>query len=193
MPMPDHRGEDLLRGPVSRVLLLAIMFLVLATGAILASSCAVGRHGNGDGDDDSSDDDTGTGDDAGDDTGGHPCEGQYDVIVRGDYEGDFPWVATWTSKYVIQEDQTTVGIVIPDAAGWPTYDAIGVRTAPGAGYSDGNFPTPQDLGPYCDGATAAVHVEYAVDGGLFQGTATYYCPGLLGPYSIFGSVTCGTP
>ena len=190
MSKPANRGEDPRRGTLVHGLALAFLALILAAGGMLVPACSAGHHGHESAGDDAAADDAD--DDAGDDTG-HPCEGAYDVIVRGDYADDFAWVTTWTSKYVIDEDQTTVGIVIPDAAGWETYAANGVRTAPGVGYSDGSFPRPEDLAAACGATTVSIHVEYAITGGLFEGNATYYCPDLLGPYAIFGSVTCGTP
>jgi hypothetical protein len=132
-------------------------------------------------------------DDDGDGAAGHACEGEYDVIVRGDYAGEFPWVTTWTAKWVIHEDGTTVGVVVPDAVGWETYEAVGLRTAPGTGYSDGSFPRPEDLRDLCSAETVDIHVEYAATDGLFHGEATYDCGDQLGPFTIFGSVTCGEP
>jgi hypothetical protein len=143
---------------------------------------------------DTTDDDSSIDDSTDDDTvEEHPCEGQWDVVIEGDYADDFDWVTTWTSKYTIGSDGITDGIVIPDAEGWETYEAIGVRTAPGAGWSEGFFPTPEDIASYCDATTVQIRVEYTVEDGLFQGQATYHCPDALGPYALSGTVTCGTP
>jgi hypothetical protein len=38
-----------------------------------------------------------------------------------------------------------------------------------------------------------VHVEYAVADGLFTGESSLACPNALGPFAIFGAVTCGEP
>lgn len=123
----------------------------------------------------------------------HPCEGVYDVIIEGDYTDDFDWVTTWTTKYVINENDTTEGIVIPDAAGWETYEVIGERTSQGTGYSDGTFPTPPDLETFCTGDTVSIHVQYTISGDSFTGEATYECPDSIGTFEIFGTVTCGNP
>ena len=179
--------------------LLVLLFLLSAGFAL--SSCDDDDDDDespgDDQDDDTGDDDAGD-DDAGDDSGddddsGHPCEDLYDVIVRGDYAEDFGWVTTWTSKYVILEDQTTVGVVIPDAAGWEAYEATGARTAPGAGFSDGAFPRPEELRLFCTEETVQVHVEYTVSGDVFSGVATYRCANTLGPYALVGAVVCGDP
>jgi len=169
------------------------LLTVLAVGVGLVLSCSTGDDDDT-ADDDTADDDSSDDDAADDDSGGdHPCEDVYDVIISGDYADDFPWITTWTTKYVINEDDTTVGIVIPDAPGWMIYDALGARTAPGFGYSDGSFPTPEDLNLFCLGGTVQIHTEYSVTDDVFAGEATYYCPNKLGPFSIFGIVTCGSP
>lgn len=159
---------------------------------LVAAACFQAGEGNGSDDDGSADDviDDDSADDAGAD---HPCEEQYDVIVEGDYADEFDWVTAWTTKYVINEDGTTRGVVIPDAEGWPPYGAVGVRTAPGVGWSDGSFYTPQDLWPFCDGEIVRIHVEYVIENGVFQGQATWHCDNELGPYAIFGQVVCGIP
>lgn len=124
-----------------------------------------------------------------------PCEGRWDVVVRGDYVDPLPvaWATTWTSRWAIDALGKTAGVVTPDARGWPTYEVAGVQAAPGGGSSDGTFPTPPDLRSRCGGATVAIHVDYAIRGGAFTGKASYRCPEVLGPYDLTGTLTCGGP
>jgi hypothetical protein len=131
----------------------------------------------------------------GGDGAAHPCEGRWEVIARGDYVDRLriAWTTTWTSSWRIHPDGKTEGTVVPDAPGWPAYAMVGVRTAPGVGSSDGQFPTPPDLRPHCRAETVAIHVDYAIKDGVFTGQATYRCPEVLGPYALTGNVTCGAP
>lgn len=172
--------------------LIRILFLPAILGVVLLALSSFIGCSCGDDVDSASDDDSSGEDD--DDTGDeHPCEGIYDVIIQGDYDDDFDWVTTWTTKYVINENDTTEGIVIPDALGWESYEVIGTRTSQGTGFSDGSFPTSQDLETYCFEETVSIHVQYTISDDSFSGEATYKCPDTLGPFAISGKVTCGNP